>query len=196
MSFSVKATALLISAIGMLAASSLCAVPHSRQARHANAIIVSMPLFISPPADRAQVVNDVRAQHSGPVVRSMYSYLPLLVYGTIFCPSDAFNQQEWGVDVKGRSYHVYESMMSAMAVSEQTLRASDMKALKAAIHALPAGMPVADPKRHDLLILSVKDGKQWLTRNYDGKHLPQEVLALYKIAGWKQLPTNIPAGPK
>lgn len=206
-SFPVKATAFLMTAVGVLAASSLCAAPHSRHARHAKPQIVSKPLFTSPPADRAQVVNDVRARHSehnGSTAHFFRFSAPLLAYGTVFSPSDAFNQEEWGVDVKGRSYHVYESMMDVMGGPEQTLRASDMKALKAAIHALPAGMLVADPEREHLLILSVRDGKQWLTRNYDAEKLPQEVLALYKIAGVR-LPLvagkvtvlqGTPAGPK
>lgn len=215
MSFPVKATALLlISAIGMLPASSMCAAPNHRHARkHLRPIKpqtftdYTIEFVKSSPAD---VINAVRAKHSGPVVRLQASTLtqPLLVYGTRFNPAAdvdqkdqfspevALDQEEWGVDVKGHSYGLYIGADSTMGGPEGTLNTSDMKALKAAIHALPAGMPVADSKRKLLLILSVRDGKQWLTRNYDGAKLPQEVLALYKIAGWKLSPTNTPASPQ
>jgi len=67
------------------------------------------------------------------------------------------------------------------AIHSKNLSGADVKSLRSAIHNLPA--VCASPPFERLVIISFREGTNWLTRSYDSGKIPKAMREIYDIVG-------------
>jgi len=103
-----------------------------------------------------------------------------LFRGTWFLSDDARVTMECRIDTAGKSESFLSSQRGVHGGEEIQLTADRLKALRSALHLLPASS-VSVPLSQ-LLLLSYRDGDITVMREYDRKHLPEQVRQVYKLA--------------
>ncbi len=70
---------------------------------------------------------------------------------------------------------------ATQAFHNSQLQAPQLSKLKAALHKMPTN--AATPTRNNLIIVSFRDGKKWMTRVYDRSRPNPQLNAVYQILG-------------
>lgn len=105
-----------------------------------------------------------------------------LFHGIWFLSDDAKAAMVCGVDTNGNQYSGRLVYNWAFQGSDSLrLGANRLKALRSALHSLPPSSGRVSAA--NLLLLEYKDGDIWMRREYDRKHLPEQVRQVYRLVG-------------
>jgi hypothetical protein len=110
----------------------------------------------------------------------------LILYGTWFLDGNPQIGMQCLVNDKGAaSTGRYVHNWAVQATSGKQLTEAQLESLRVRVRALSEG--ARTPPLTDLLILSFRDGKKWVTRTYDKRKSLEELRGIYEItgcAGW------------